>query len=998
MKKILTTITIIFAFYFYSLAQHIDNNRFLAIGKYVIDSRTEQIAFSDTSYSFLHTAYSKPLLYLSDSNEVIIFKKDSIWHKIFSVQLNQNRFKPIQLVTLRKQDSIFCLATYQNSTSTDIYIFRDSVKIDSFQFDSYKLAQSFAISDTNAYVILFNVDANNVLNIKYLKFNSREILLDSTVSIANAGIESNNVVKQVVLTPKLNFLVFVTTENKLVFAKTIFNQNTENQNIKTINLAAKQIVISAQDIMYLLGNNSITQVLNDGTIIDSLSQISSLPQSLVLTPGDNLLISYSTLSDNKLDKIFNPDDTSKIYFQPNVIKLETQTTTGFLQQFPAPVFNFKIKKYNQIPGKFNFYIDSNFIAKTGDTSELAQLWQEPDFIVWYYGNHIFDTTYKYNNHSSLRFILPGDKLIKAVAQFITDTDTVKIISQHYLFNPDSLFVDLIPDSVIDTCDTPAYQVNFTNQVLGYDSVKWKYNGKEDLILKNKTEVTLKRPGKFKVIVYFADYQISDSITIFYRNIEFTRDQVKISINGEPYSQDNNIFCTESGILNFEVDFPVDSACQQEYKIKYRFGDRTSAVTRTTLYTHQYKQPGTYLVTIIIYNTTTLAGYVFHLPVVVSITPFADGPKLRNLELNELYTVSLDKDYKINYYQWQDKNFFISQANSNYLMSSANFTINIPDTYYQNNDTVTAFFADLASDDAQDLKITLKNSTGDSIIVKNFYPDNYNAYVFLGMPKVLLPDMIQKWITPETFYPYIWGNNTLTLQEILNAPLGSSTLFKAYDSYMQDNSFIYRLHYWVAPVGFKSYEPLIFPSKLGSKLYVNFNVKNKNLNHVSIGTIGIRVRTKYSPSTYKFSWSSTAQILSKSDSSVTVAAAFPNKYELYAYAEDKVGCKYKWTTDIYVIDSIAMFLPNTFTPNGDGANDTWDLRRAFLKQLTSNPPIPVIITIWNKNGHIVKKLIVNNEPQWDGRDQYGRKLPPGVYWYIIYINKKVYYKGTITIIY
>ncbi len=992
------TITIIFTFYFNSLAQHINNNRFLAIGKYVIDSKTEQIAFSDSTYNFLHTAYSKPLLYLSDSNKVIIFKKDSIWHKIFVVQLNQNQFKPIQLVTLRKQDSVFCLATYQNSTSTDIYIFRDSIKIDSFQFDSYNIGPNFAISDTNAYVILFNVGANNNLNIKYLKFNTQKIILDSTVSIENAGIESNNVVKQVVLTPKLDYLVFVTSQNKLVFIKTIFNQNTDNQTIKTINLSAKQIVISSQDIMYLLGNNSITQVLNNGTIIDTLSQISNLPQSLVLTPGDNLLISYSNLSDNKLDKIFNPDDKSNVYFKPDILKLDSQTTTGFLQQYPAPIFNFNIEKYSQIPGKFYFYVDSNFIEKNGDTSELAELWQEPDFIVWKYNNQIFDTTYKNNNRASLRFILPGDKLITAVAHFINDTDTVEILSQHYLFNPDSLFVNLIPDTIVDTCDTPAYQVNFTNQVLGYDSVKWFYNGKEDYLLKNKTEVTLKRPGKFKVIVYFADYHISDSIKIFYRNIEFTKEQVKISINGAPYSRDNNLYCTNSGIINFEIEFPVDSSCQQEYKIKYYFGDGTSATTRTTEYTHQYKHPGTYLVTVMIYNTKTLAGYVFHLPLTVSITPFADGPKLRNLERNELYTVNLNKDYTVNYYQWQDKNFFITRIDSNFIQSIGNFTIDIPDTFYQNNDTITAFFADLASDDAQDFKIILKNSNGDSVIVKNFYPGNYDAYVFLGMPKVLLPDMIQKWITPETFYPYIWGNNTLTLQEILNAPLGSSTLFKAYDSYMQDNSFIYRLHYWVAPVGFKSYEPLVFPNKLGSKLYVNFSVKNNNLNHVSIGTVGIRLRTKYSPSTYKFSWGSTAQILSQSDSSATIAAAFPNKYELYAYAEDKVGCKYKWTTDIYVIDSIAMFLPNTFTPNGDGTNDTWDLRRAFLKQISSNPPIPVVITIWNKNGHIVKKLIVNNEPQWDGRDQNGRKLPPGVYWYIIYINKKVYYKGTITIIY
>ena len=77
-------------------------------------------------------------------------------------------------------------------------------------------------------------------------------------------------------------------------------------------------------------------------------------------------------------------------------------------------------------------------------------------------------------------------------------------------------------------------------------------------------------------------------------------------------------------------------------------------------------------------------------------------------------------------------------------------------------------------------------------------------------------------------------------------------------------------------------------------------------------------------------------------------------------------------------------PNVFTPNGDGANDNWNL------------PIDVeYIRIYNRWG---KKVWEENESfnGWSGNTQTGKECPDGVYYFIAnaYGNQ---YKGTITLL-
>ncbi|MEO6523525.1 MAG: PKD domain-containing protein [Mucilaginibacter sp.] len=82
-------------------------------------------------------------------------------------------------------------------------------------------------------------------------------------------------------------------------------------------------------------------------------------------------------------------------------------------------------------------------------------------------------------------------------------------------------------------------------------------------------------------------------------------------------------------------------------------------------------------------------------------------------------------------------------------------------------------------------------------------------------------------------------------------------------------------------------------------------------------------------------------------------------------------------------------PNTFTPNGDGINDTWSIK--YLDKY-----LDCIVQVFNRNGNLVFSSIGYNTP-WNGRYQ-GQDLPVGTYYYII--NPKHNLKilsGSVTII-
>lgn len=85
-------------------------------------------------------------------------------------------------------------------------------------------------------------------------------------------------------------------------------------------------------------------------------------------------------------------------------------------------------------------------------------------------------------------------------------------------------------------------------------------------------------------------------------------------------------------------------------------------------------------------------------------------------------------------------------------------------------------------------------------------------------------------------------------------------------------------------------------------------------------------------------------------------------------------------------------PNPFTPNDDGINDVANF--LLPDSLMGN----TIVKIFGVTGNIVKEISTNETTimNWNGFDQDGRLVRPGVYLYLIMVNGEPFKKGTITV--
>ena len=89
----------------------------------------------------------------------------------------------------------------------------------------------------------------------------------------------------------------------------------------------------------------------------------------------------------------------------------------------------------------------------------------------------------------------------------------------------------------------------------------------------------------------------------------------------------------------------------------------------------------------------------------------------------------------------------------------------------------------------------------------------------------------------------------------------------------------------------------------------------------------------------------------------------------------------------------LFVPNTFTPNGDGANDEW---KVFGRNLVNDR---YLVKIFNSYGNVVFESN-NLEEAWDGKFE-GEDAKMGTYYFtlVVYdaIGQKLEREGTINLI-
>lgn len=113
---------------------------------------------------------------------------------------------------------------------------------------------------------------------------------------------------------------------------------------------------------------------------------------------------------------------------------------------------------------------------------------------------------------------------------------------------------------------------------------------------------------------------------------------------------------------------------------------------------------------------------------------------------------------------------------------------------------------------------------------------------------------------------------------------------------------------------------------------------------------------------------------------------PGTYVVTLTVADATGCISKYSVTYTVLEP-NLFVPNTFTPNGDGVFDEWIVNYEGLDSYQ--------VQVYDRWGRF---LFESNSPTttWKGTDKQGKEVADGTYYYTLKIGTKVY-NGFITLV-
>jgi gliding motility-associated-like protein len=146
----------------------------------------------------------------------------------------------------------------------------------------------------------------------------------------------------------------------------------------------------------------------------------------------------------------------------------------------------------------------------------------------------------------------------------------------------------------------------------------------------------------------------------------------------------------------------------------------------------------------------------------------------------------------------------------------------------------------------------------------------------------------------------------------------------------------------------------------------------------------------------FIWSPSAGIIARNDPGITVKPVQSTEYTIEV--KNAGGCRARDRISIYVLcDNSNVFVPNTFSPNGDGVNDIFYPRGSGVFSIKN-------LRIFNRWGEVVfEKANFNaNDASagWDGTFK-GKKLSPDVFVYTLEVvcanNQPLVFKGNVALI-
>src|SRR2546428_7230971 len=156
------------------------------------------------------------------------------------------------------------------------------------------------------------------------------------------------------------------------------------------------------------------------------------------------------------------------------------------------------------------------------------------------------------------------------------------------------------------------------------------------------------------------------------------------------------------------------------------------------------------------------------------------------------------------------------------------------------------------------------------------------------------------------------------------------------------------------------------------------------------SIDLNVALKSSESSsYTYQWTPSAGLSNPTISNPTITPTFDMDYVVTVTNAE--GCSTDCHVHVNVLPNVTP--PNTFTPNGDGVNDTWE-----IPGIEKYPNAEVYV--FNRYG---EKMFYSNgyreNQRWDGRVN-GKPVPTATYYFIIKPNKDQLkpFAGGVTILY
>ena len=155
----------------------------------------------------------------------------------------------------------------------------------------------------------------------------------------------------------------------------------------------------------------------------------------------------------------------------------------------------------------------------------------------------------------------------------------------------------------------------------------------------------------------------------------------------------------------------------------------------------------------------------------------------------------------------------------------------------------------------------------------------------------------------------------------------------------------------------------------------FSIKASDAVTLTLGESTELNVTHDAPGSVTFDWMSKPEFRTMSCVSCdnpTVTPEFTTHYTVYA--TDERGCTAKDTVTVFVIPDYKLWVPNAFSPNGDGNNDLFQVFGNYKAMKGFN------FKIFDRWGEMLLETD-NPEFTWDGSFK-GEMMPPGVYVYYL----------------